>query len=286
MNDDQIINKDFHILQRNKILKDHDQFIYNEIGDRMNLSLESINFSIKNCLEIGFSSKKIINYIKSRFQKTNYLVIDISKKLLENTANEQKICLDHDQWVINEKKFDLIISNFYLHLTNNFNLLLKNINNSLNKNGFFIASIPSLNCFTEIKNCMIQADMEFYGGAYRRFNESFSIEQIKEILNINNYKIPLIEVDTLELRYEKFYTLLNDIRYLGNSNILNDRKKIFENKNYFKRVEEIYWEKFSKNKQLLLKLQIIYISGWKDDPSQQQPLKPGEAKNLLKNALE
>jgi hypothetical protein len=51
-------------------------------------------------------------------------------------------------------------------------------------------------------------------------------------------------------------------------------------------VEEIYWEKFSKNKQLLLKLQIIYISGWKDDPSQQQPLKPGEAKNLLKNALE
>ena len=60
---DQLINKQYHILQRNKINKDKDKFIYNEICSRINLSIDVINLSINNCLEIGFHSKKIEEYI-------------------------------------------------------------------------------------------------------------------------------------------------------------------------------------------------------------------------------
>ena len=59
---DQLINKQYHILQRNKINKDKDKFIYNEICSRINLSIDVINLSINNCLEIGFHSKKIEEY--------------------------------------------------------------------------------------------------------------------------------------------------------------------------------------------------------------------------------
>ena len=60
---DQLINKQYHILQRNKINKDKDKFIYNEICSRINLSIDVINLSINNCLEIGFHSTKIEEYI-------------------------------------------------------------------------------------------------------------------------------------------------------------------------------------------------------------------------------
>ncbi len=60
---DQLINKQYHILQRNKINKDKDKFISNEICSRINLSIDVINLSINNCLEIGFHSKKIEEYI-------------------------------------------------------------------------------------------------------------------------------------------------------------------------------------------------------------------------------
>lgn len=275
MNDDQIINKEFHILQRQKLLKDNEKFVYNKLSKNIIYSLENINLSVKDCLEIGVSSKKIYQYIQLRFPKINYTVMDISKKILEKNINNRKlILLDHDQWDLKLKKFDLIISNFYLHITNNFDLLLKNINNSLNSNGFFIASIPSNNCFNEIKKCMIQADIKIYGGAYRRFIESFSIEKITEILKKNNYKIPVIEVENLEFRYKNFSSLLKDIRYLANSNIYYDRKKTFEKKTYFKTVEEIFWKQHSKNNLLLLHLEIFYITGWKDDSSKQKTLKP------------
>ena len=63
MNDDQIINKKFHILQRQKLLKDNDKFIYNELSKNIINSLENINLSIKNCLEIGsFHQKNLSIY--------------------------------------------------------------------------------------------------------------------------------------------------------------------------------------------------------------------------------
>ena len=183
MNDDQLINKNFHTIQRNKIIKDSDRFIYKEIANRINLSLENINLTLKDCLEIGFSSNSCYSYILSRFKDINYTFLDISKKILEFDNSQKKfICQDHDKWNFNKNEFDIIISNFYLHLTNDFNLLLSNINNSLKKNGLFIATIPGINCFHEIKDCMIQADLEVYGGAYRRFKESINIEKISQIL--------------------------------------------------------------------------------------------------------
>ena len=266
MNDDQLINKKFHALQRDKILNDPEKFIYNEIGNRIIHSLEGINFSIENCLEIGLSTNKIYHKILSKFEKIDYYNIDISKKILKNNpTNSQSIVLDHDKWEIGNKKFDLIISNFYLHLTNNFNLLLKNIHHTLNNKGFFIATIPGINCFHELKNSMMLADIEIYGGMYRRFVDFFSIDIINSLLKKNNYKIPVIEVDTLELRYKEFSSLLRDIRYLGNSNIYKDRKKSFERKIYFKKVEEIYSKKYSNNSHFILQLEIIYITAWKEN---------------------
>ena len=266
MNDDQLINKKFHTLQRDKLLNDPEKFIYNEIGNRIIHSLEGIKFSIENCLEIGLSTNKIYYEILSKFKQIDYYNIDISKKIIDNSPkNSQSTVFDHDKWEINNKKFDLIISNFYLHLTNNFNLLLKNINHTLSNKGFFIATIPGINCFHELKNTMMLADIEIYGGMYRRFVDFFSVEIISSLLKKNNYKIPVIEVDTLELRYKEFSSLLRDVRYLRNSNIYKDRKKSFERKIYFKKVEDIYSKKYSNNNQFILQLEIIYITAWKEN---------------------
>ena len=264
MRNDQLINKQFHILQRNKINKDKDRFVYNEICSRINLSIDVINLSIKKCLEIGFHSKKIEEYICSKYPNVNFYFSDISLNILKNILSKQpKICFDHDKWAFGEKTFDLIISNYYLHLSNNFDLLLKNINYSLNDNGFFIGTLPSNNSLPELKSSMIAADTEMYGGAFRRFMELYSIEKINHLLKKNNFKDLVIERDILKLNYSNLCDLLKDLRYMGNSNIYYDRKSTFEKKNYFKKVEDIYFKKYSNNKKLIAQIEVIYISGWK-----------------------
>lgn len=263
MNSDQLINKNIHILQRNKIIKDLEKFIFNDISNRILSSLHGINLSLTNCLEIGISNLTTYTNIYNQFKEIEYTAIDISKKILETLPTKiEKIYMDHDSWNFT-KKFDLILSGYYIHLTNNFDDLLRNINNSLKDEGFFISIIPSPNSFHELKSCMIEADISMYGGAYKRFNESFSVNYINTLLKKNNFKKIVIEVDTITLQYEKFYSLLKDIRFLGNSNIYYDRKKNFEKKNYFNKVEDIYWKKYSNDKKLILQLEIICMSGWK-----------------------
>ena len=264
MKHDQLINKKFHILQRNKILKDPDKFIYSEIANRLTNSLEGINLKLESCLEIGFTSNNIHKYIKNRFNNIHYLAADISKLILDKLcSSKDKICFDHDHWHKDLGKYDIIISNLYLYLTNDLELLIKNIYNSLNNNGFFVASLPSVNCFYELKKCMIEADLDIYNGAYKRFIDVFSIDIISKYLKANNFKMPVLEIDTIQLKYKNFNNLLNDIRYLGGSNLSIDRKQIFENKNYFKKVEQIYWKNYSNGDEIILQLEIIFLSSWK-----------------------
>ena len=174
-------------------------------------------------------------------------------------SNHSKICFDHDEWPFKEKIFDLIISNYYLHLSNNFDLLLKNINYSLNDDGFFIATLPGINTLPELKSSMIEADIEMYGGVYRRFMELYSIEKINYLLKKNNFKNLVIERDTLKLQYNNFSDLMKDLRYMGNSNNLCDRKSTFEKKTYFKKVENIYYKNYSNNKKLLTQIEVSEI---------------------------
>ena len=266
MNDDQLINKQYHILQRSKKLDNDDKYIYDKVGNLINNSLETINFDIKKCLELGYSTNIVNKYIVSRFKNVDYSIAEISSNLLKQNINNINIFqFDHDKWNIKKDDLDLIISNFYLHLTSNIDLLFKNIHNSLQNNGFFIATMPSNNSFYELKNSMIQADTEIYNGVYRRFMKCYSVENLNLLLKKYNYKMPVIEIDNIKILYNKFSSLLRDVRNLRNTSIYKDRKSNFEKKTYFKKVEDIYWNKFSNNNKLILQLEIIMITAWKQD---------------------
>ena len=264
MNNDQLINKKFNILQRKKIFNDQEKFIFNEIGNRINDSLEGLNFSIDKCLEIGFASKNIHKYILNKYPEIEYSALDIYENLLKNAHKSiNKYSFDHDNWKIKEDQFNLIISNLYLQTSNNFDKIIGNIFKSLKSEGFFFATIPGGNFIRELKEAMILADIKIYGGAHRRFKNNNSIQTISKSLKKNNFNSQIIDIDTIFFKYENFSKLLIDIRNLGNSYMYIDRKNKFERKEYFKILEEIYWNKYSMDNKLNLTLEIIYFSGWK-----------------------
>ena len=265
MNDDQLINKKYLILQRNKILYDSEKFIYNEIATRINDSLEGLNLNINNCLELGLTSKNIYKYMANRFLNINFTALDISNKLLSDSSEGfKKICIDHDKWNPYHNEFDIILSNLYLHLSNNLEHIFKKIYNSLKNNGFFISTIPGKNCLFELKEAMLYTDLKLYGGAYRRFDEKNSISSVSHLLKKSNFKSTLIDIDTINLHFNDFQKLLIDVRNLGSSYFFYDKKKKFENKKYFKEVEKFYWKKFSNKGKLILSFEIIFFSGWKN----------------------
>ena len=268
MNYNQLINISYRILQRNKIIlsKNKENLIINEIYDRIFEALDSITVNFNLCLEIGSRNNLMQKLLIKKDRKIQYINSDLSYKLLQNLRNENnKFCFDHDVWCFKENAFDLIISNFYLHWSNNLEFVMQNIINSLKKNGFFICSLPGPNTMIELRKSMFHSDIECYNGTYQRFINLPSIGSLNILFSKVGFKIPLIQVDNLTFNYRNFNDLLKEIKLLSETNVQKDRKNFFEKKSYFKKVEEYYWNNFSIKNKLPVTYQIFYLSGWKEN---------------------
>ena len=273
-----MINKKYLKNLRCKEINNKNNFIFDLYGERIIDSLDIISLDFKNILILGDHGNKIYKYIKKRF-KDSLVTIYEFKKVNSNKLsfkNIKKIYNDLDLWIEESTKYDLILSNFFLNLSNDLENVLKKILISLVPNGFFLATLPGPKNFYLLKSAMIETDLQLYGGVYNRFNQTNDLQNIIEMLKKNNFKIPLINSEKINLEYKQFYKLLHDVRSMNLSYYYKDKKNTFEKKIYFKQLEENYNK--NTNESFELTSDYYIISGWKEHQSQQKPMKPGEAK--------
>ena len=100
------------------------------------------------------------------------------------------------------------------------------------------------------------------------------------------YQLPVIDRDIIKIYYKDLFSLMHDIKNMGESNSLIERKKNFTSKKILNLANKIYKENFSKNNKIFATYEILYLTGWKKHKDQQKPLKPGSASKRLSEALD
>ena len=233
-----MINKKYLKLLRSKDRKYGENFIYNEISKNIIDSLDILKVHFNNILELGINDKLIINYLKDRFPSCSIISADMDLSYFTKKTDRQLIEIDLDDIQIKDKKFDLIYSNFFCQLTSNFEQLIENIFQSLNSNGFFIATIPSTENIYQLVNSMYETDNILYGGMYQRINPVLDTNYIFKLLKLYKFDAPLINTNNFIIEYSVFRKLLNDVKLLNLSYAGNDKRKNFENKKYFNHLEK------------------------------------------------
>jgi trans-aconitate methyltransferase len=278
-----MINKKYLKNLRCKEINNKNDFIFDLYNERIIDSLDVINIKFKKILILGDQGSEIYRYIHKRFKEAQVTVYDIKTKFSKSDLDIiKKSNIDIDFWPLQEKEFDLIISNFYLNICEDLKKILSKIMKSLLPNGFFLATLPSPENFSLLRSAMMKTDMQLYGGTYNRFNRAPELHTIIDLLKKNNFKIPLVDYETIDLTYKQFNKLLNDVRSMNLSYYQKDKKNTFEKKSYFSKLEGNF-EK--ENDHFNLKSNFYIISGWKDHSSQQKPIRPGQAKNKLADFL-
>lgn len=278
-----MINKKYLKNLRCKEINNKNDFIFDLYNERIIDSLDVINIKFKKILILGDQGSEIYKYIHKRFKEAHVKVYDMKTKFSKSDLDIiKKSNIDIDFWTPQEKEFDLIISNFYLNICEDLKKILSKIMKSLLPNGFFLATLPSPENFSLLRSAMMKTDMQLYGGTYNRFNRVSELHTIIDLLKKNNFKIPLVDYETIDLTYKQFNKLLNDVRSMNLSYYQKDKKNTFEKKSYFSKLEGNF-EK--ENDHFNLKSNFYIISGWKDHSSQQKPIRPGQAKNKLADFL-
>ena len=280
-----MINKKYLKNLRCKEINNKNDFIFDLHSDRILDSLDIIKLEFKNILIFGNYGCKIHKYIQRRYKDSLITICDFKEANLNkfNSNKTKRVYTDLDLWIEEPLKYDLILSNLLLSITESLEKIIKKIFISLVPNGFFLATLPDVQNFYLLKSAMIKTDEQLYGGVYNRFNKGTNLQNIIGILKKNNFKIPLVNSETIKLEYKKFNKLLHDVRSMNLSYYNQDKKKNFDKKIYFKKLEENY--KRNAKKFFELTCNFYTVSGWREHSSQQKPMKPGMAKNKLKDIL-
>ena len=96
----------------------------------------------------------------------------------------------------------------------------------------------------------------------------------------------MIDSDRLTVRYQDVFALMRDLRRMGATNVLAERRRAPLKRATLKRMAEIYAARFADaDGRLRASFEIVWLSGWAPHEGQQKPLKPGSATQRLADAL-
>lgn len=179
----------------------------------------------------------------------------------------------------------LITSIFGLHWSNDLPGSLLQIKNALVADGLFLAALPGDRTLMELRDSMLTAESMINGNATLRVDPFGEVRQVGSLLQRAGFALPVVDTELLTVRYSSLDKLFKDLRAMGATSSLNSNRS-FPPRSLFEKTEEIYRERYQDDDgKIRATFEIIFISGWSPDASQQKPLKPGSAKNKLSDFL-
>ncbi|MGU3573916.1 class I SAM-dependent methyltransferase [Brucellaceae bacterium C25G] len=202
-------------------------------------------------------------------------------------AAEPRIVSTNEILPLEHQSVDLVVSLMSLHLVNDLPGLLIQIARALRPDGLFLAAFSGTGTLGELRESLMQAEIELTGGAAARIAPFADIRDAGALLQRAGFALPVTDVDTVTVRYNSMFDLLKDIRAMGMQNILLDRSRKPLTRSVFMRAAQIYAERFSDpDGRIRASFSTLWMSGWTPHESQQKPLKPGSAKASLADALQ
>jgi len=181
---------------------------------------------------------------------------------------------------------DLAVSLLSLQEANDLPGTLIQIRRALRPDGLFLAAIGGGGTLGELRESLLAAETELYGGASPRVAPFTDVRDAGALLQRAGFALPVADVETITVRYASMFGLLSDLRAMGASNALAARTRRPGTRRLFARAAEIYAERFADpDGRVRATFSIVWMSGWAPHPSQQKPLQPGSAEVSLKKVL-
>jgi SAM-dependent methyltransferase len=196
------------------------------------------------------------------------------------------VAADEETLPFRDASLDLVVSALALHFVNDLPGTLIQIRRALKPDGLFLAALLGGETLTELRQAFAEAETEMEGGVSPRISPFPDLRDLGALLQRAGLALPVTDVERLTVRYATVFSLMHDLRRMGATNALVERRRVPLKRKTLMRMAEIYAERFADSDgRLRATFEIVWLSGWAPDASQQKPLAPGSAKMRLADAL-
>ena len=180
---------------------------------------------------------------------------------------------------------DLVVLPLAPQTVNDLPGVLIQIRRALNPDGLFLAALLGGDTLAELRESFAVAESELTGGVSPRVAPFPDLRDMGALLQRAGFALPVADVDRLVVRYPSPLALMADLRRMGATNPLVERRRVPLSRAILARMMEVYADRFrDPDGRIRASFDIIWLSGWAPTKPK-QPLQPGSAKARLADAL-
>ncbi len=248
-----------------------DTFLLDRVIEDMNDRLQAVLRQFSNGADIATPGSGLTDMLKTRVASLAHIDVpdDESRGLGLAPAS-----------------LDLAVSALGLHLVNDLPGVMAQVRRALKPDGFWLAALLGGDTLTELRQSFAAAEAERDGGISPRIAPMADLRDVGALLQRTGFALPVTDVDNVVVRYSSAFALMQDLRRMGATNILMERRRTPLRRATLLRMAQIYGERFADpDGRIRATFDIIWLSGWAPHESQQKPLKPGSAKASLADAV-
>jgi SAM-dependent methyltransferase len=196
------------------------------------------------------------------------------------------VVADEEMLPFRDTSLDLVVSALALQFVNDLPGTLIQIRRALKPDGLFLAALLGGETLTELRQAFAAAEAEIEGGASPHVAPFADVRELGALLQRAGFALPVTDVDRLTVRYASPFALMADLRRMGATNALAERRRTPLRRATLARMAEVYAARFADpDGRIRATFEIVWLSGWAPHESQQKPLRPGSARTRLADAL-
>jgi len=267
-------------------------FLVQEMSARLVDRLDDISRDFSAILDLGRNGGEIASLLAARGGAETLMECDISPAMLalggggDPTPAIHRLAADEEFLPFADHSFDLVLSCLALHRVNDLPGVLIQIRRVLRPDGLFLGCFFGGGTLGEMRTAWTEAEISEEGGASPRVAPFVDIRDAGMLLQRAGFALPVVDSDTLTVRYENALDLMHDLRGMGDTNILRNRRAGFTRRATLMAMADHYKDMFTEEDgRIPASFEIITLTAWAPDPSQPKPLEPGSATASLADAV-
>jgi SAM-dependent methyltransferase len=193
---------------------------------------------------------------------------------------------DSETLTLPPESLDLAVSALALQFVNDLPGVLTQIRRALRPDGLSLAAMIGGETLTELRQSFAAAEAECEGGVSPRVAPFADLRDVGGLLQRAGFALPVTDLDRVVVRYASAFALMADLRRMGATNVLMERRRTPTRRATMLRMAEIYAERFADpDGRIRATFDIVWLSGWAPHESQPKPLRRGSATASLEEAV-
>ena len=263
--------------ERAVLTQDDADFLIEEMVERLVERLDEIQRPFTRILVLGSHAGRLAMRVRAR--DPSAVVVETDTVPRQLGPHGLRVVCDEEALPFAGQCFDAVLSCGILHWVDDLPGTLAQIMACLRPDGLLLAALPGGGTLGELRDALLAAEMEVEGGASPRVAPFIDVRDAGGLLQRAHFALPMVDRDRIDVAYGSPLALMRDLRAMGESTVVRERRPGPIRRATLARACAIYAERFGDaDGRVRATFEILFLTAWKPAPDQPQPARRGSGR--------